>query len=229
MVQIPFLTEAPQIAYVRRASTALSESAGDGASRGDYRPPVVDESGALAFAGAMTLPPRREAGEAARTSLSIRPIGKQSEGSTLKVLPRPRRLATEYEPHLTHRTTEGLLSLFESFSESLGSAAAPARAAELRLRLADAYRNSVARPETRDFATAISMLQDLLRPHWSKIPAPKLELVSERLRRLDSEKDLTPLVLTKFYAHLSADLGSGITLEINDGEEDSGEAGEVPE
>ena len=230
MVLIPF-TEVPQVAYVRRAATPASESVGGGVDGPGYSPPLVDQSGALGIGSTVTIAPRREAEEVAQTSFGTITL-RRSPGGTLKALPKPNRLATQYEAHFVHRTTQRLLTLFEAFRESLGSAAAAARAAELRLRLADAYREGVARTETRDFATAISILQDLLKLHWSNIPPEKLQAISERLRRLDIAKEITPSVITRFYGELATALGSGIVLEMNDGNDgqgDSWEAGEVPE
>jgi len=211
-------------AYVRRASTMDSES-GDAVGRGGrYWPPLIDESGDFGVALTVTAPPRREAGDVAATS-AIERSEQRSSGATLRALPRPERLAAEYEPHLIHRTVEGLLSLFEAFRDSLGSAAAAARAVELRARLSDAYREGILRPETRDFATTVSMLQDLLRPHWSQIPADRIDAVCDRFRELSSIKRLTPSAVTTFYKKVSATLGSGISLDVNEEEATSGEDG----
>jgi hypothetical protein len=125
---------------------------------------------------------------------------------------------------LVRRTIEGLLPSFESFRDSVGNPAAATRAAELRRSLASAYRSVVLRPETRDFATTLSMLQDLLRPHWSQIPIEKIDAVTATLRDLNSVNKFTPSLIATFYKHISADLGTHISL---DGGEENGAAGEL--
>ncbi len=224
MVYIPYSkgVASPPSGYVRKASTLdpyLEVGETDG---GRYGRPPIDESGVFPLPLSIAIFPRREASEVAGTS-AIEKSAEPSKGGTLRALPRPERLATEYGPHLTHRTVEGLLSLFEGFRDSLGSAAAAVRAAELRARLADAYRQNIPRAETRDFATTISMLQDLLRPHWSQIPAEKIDAVCGTLRQLNSIGKFTPSAITTFYKKVSATLGSGISLDVYEEEDRPGE------
>jgi hypothetical protein len=134
----------------------------------------------------------------------------------LEVLPRPRRLETEYEPHLRYRAIVRLLSLFRNFKDSLGGPAAATRAAELRASLTEIYHETALRADSRNFATAVSMLQDLLRPHWSKVPVSEVEAVCDYLERLDSAPELGPSPIARFYEQVSATLGTGISLDLEE-------------
>jgi hypothetical protein len=89
---------------------------------------------------------------------------------------------------------------------------------QLKLYLTETYRHSVADPETRDFATAISMLQDVLRPHWSELSPGTLDEVSTVLEELRYEKRLNRSILERFYRQLSLPLGD-VWLELDDEKE----------
>jgi hypothetical protein len=136
----------------------------------------------------------------------------------LRALPHPARFVTEYEPHLRHQAIEEVVSLFERLRHSLGRPDAATRLEQLKLYLTETYRHSVADPETRDFATAISMLQDVLRPHWSELSPGTLDEVSTVLEELRYEKRLNRSILERFYRQLSLPLGD-VWLELDDEKE----------
>jgi hypothetical protein len=93
--------------------------------------------------------------------------------------------------------------------------------AELVDTLTRAYRKTVLDPESRNFASAVSLLQDFLRPHWSEISPDKIDAISGSLGRLVSRTELSPSVLEVFYRDLARVLGSGITVEAEDDEEET--------
>lgn len=143
----------------------------------------------------------------------------------LKELPRPRRIVTRYEPHLREKLVRTLVSLFDRFEVSLGTIEAPTRILELREYLTDAYRQSL-QAQTRNLATAISMLQDLTRPHWTQISREKVKQISGVLQKLSEERNLSANVLGRYYQSLVDIVGTGIILEMNDDEEEKEEADE---
>jgi len=211
-------------AYVRMASSVGSSSGESKAPDRLYPRALVDESIAIGSTSDITVNPNREVRDIAGTFMVVH-NGDRPRGGVLKVLPRPDRLAVEYGPHLVRRTIDGLLSSFESFRDSVGNPAAATKAAEVRLSLANAYRSVALRPETRNFATTISMLQDMLRPHWSQIPIDKIDAVTAELRAFSSVQKITPSLIARFHKHVSAGLGSQISLDICEEEDDA--AGEV--
>jgi hypothetical protein len=147
-----------------------------------------------------------------------------SPRSGLKDLERPARYATSFEPHLRQAAVRKLEILVEQFRHAIGQPAAATVQAELRAVLFDIYRRSALNLETRNFATAISLLQDLMRPHWSEISSATLAGVSRELSALGSRKELSPRILEKFYADLVAVIGSRIYVQpaSNDEEDDAG-------
>lgn len=139
----------------------------------------------------------------------------------LNALPGRRYIVTEYEPHLRQSTVEGLLQRFERLRAALGGPETAARMAGLRRFLTDAYRQSAQVEETREFASAISLLQDFLYPHWSEISAEKLDKVTHALDWLRKLPRVTPRDLGDLHEKLSLILG-GLSIEIPD--EDDGPA-----
>jgi hypothetical protein len=136
----------------------------------------------------------------------------------LDVLPRGRRIVTEYEPHLRRRTIEVLSELFERLRAAIGRPETAARVFSLKRFMASAYRESVVSRETRDFASAISLLQDFLSPHWSEISAGKVDEVTQTLDWLRSLPRITSKELEGLHRKLSLILG-GLSVEIPDDEE----------
>lgn len=133
-------------------------------------------------------------------------------------LPRPSRLVTTFEPHLRQSTVKRLQDLFMQLRHAIGQPNAATVTSELRAVLTDTYKKSVQNEETRNFATAISLLQDFLRPHWSQLSVEKLEQVSEKLGILTTYAELSPRVLQKFYRDLFGVIGSriAVNLEVDD-------------
>lgn len=149
--------------------------------------------------------------ESLRSGLGGRPLG---------VLSRPVRLETRYEPHFRQFVVERLFRLFERFRDGLGRPDAAARISELRSFLADLYKQSATDSETRNLATALSMLQDLIQPHWSSIGVDRVNEVAEILGWLRIQQNLTPQIIEKFYGRLSAKLGA-LSIEVNDDGQES--------
>ena len=141
------------------------------------------------------------------------------------VLPPRRRIATKYEPHLRRRTIESLSELFERLRKVIGRPETAARVFSLRRFMAAAYRESALSSETRDFASAISLLQDFLSPHWSEISAEKIEEVTQTLDWLRSLPRITARELEILHRKLSLVLG-GLSIEIPDDEEESSAIGQ---
>ena len=129
-------------------------------------------------------------------------------------LARPKRFIKSYEPLVRQATLEKLVKLFDMFKASLGRPECATRRKELQLHLADIYRQMVRRREARQFATAISMIQDVLQPHWSQISGEKIDAIIEILRRLRQHRRLTPAIVEKHYHELVNSVGSGISLPI---------------
>jgi hypothetical protein len=107
-----------------------------------------------------------------------------------------------------------MIDLVGRFQDSLGQPEAAATAAELRAFLTSAYTKSISDPETRTMGTAISLLQDFLRPHWSQISSPKLDGVKDRLVWLGSHEKLAPRIVEKFYTDLSSVIGNRISVHL---------------
>jgi hypothetical protein len=139
--------------------------------------------------------------------------------STITELARPARYSAEFEPHFRQITVSKAQALVSRLSRSIGQPAASVTIAELRSFLIDSYKGSIARPETRNLASAISLLQDFFRPHWSEISREKLEVVSSKLDRLNAASELTPRVLERLYADLSETIGARIHLPVDSDEE----------
>jgi len=141
-------------------------------------------------------------------------LAPSSGRSALADLPRPARIVTTFEPHLRQTTVAKLQSLVEDFRNALDSPAAAAAKAELKAALTETYRRSALEPETRNFATAVSLLLDFLQPHWSDISALKLDGISEKLLWLGSQADVRPRILGKFYSELAAVVGGRISITV---------------
>ncbi len=136
------------------------------------------------------------------------------------------RIIVTFEPHFRRWTVKRMLSLVDMFHSSIGEPQAATNEAELKGFLTDTYRRSALNPETRNFATAVSLLQDFLRPHWSQLSQQKLSGIRERLGWLDSQTDLTPRTLERFYVELASVIGSGISLGLDPDEDESHEEAE---
>ncbi len=137
---------------------------------------------------------------------------------TLTLLAGRHRVVTEYEPHLRRATVDELSDLFERLRAAIGEPETAARVSGLRRFLSIAYIESAAIPETRSFASAISLLQDFLRPHWSEISGKKIDDVAAALGWLRELPDLSPQQLEKLHERLARVLG-GLSFEIPDDEE----------
>jgi hypothetical protein len=137
----------------------------------------------------------------------------------LRELERPERFVITFEPHLRRYTFKQILSLFERLQVDIGQPQAATTLSELRATLTTAYKRSALNPETRNLATAISLLQDFLRPHWSRIAAESLNEIRKDLLWLTSQSELNAQVLQKFYRDLTVVMGQPLSFEINDEDE----------
>jgi hypothetical protein len=146
--------------------------------------------------------------------------------SQLNELPRAVRVVTTFEPHLRQSTVKRLQGLFEQFEHSIGQPKVAVAKEELKAALTDAYKMSVLSPETRNFATGISLLQDFLRPHWSEISPAQLSGINAKLSDLASHLELTPRVLERFYRDLAAVTGGRISIAVEIDDEDSADSSE---
>ena len=99
------------------------------------------------------------------------------------------------------------------FQHSIGRPEIAVVRGELKDALLETYKQAVAAPETRSLATAVSMIQGFLRPHWSNLPQSQVAAIAERLTWLDSQRDLGTATLTKFYRDLASVVGTGISIE----------------
>jgi len=135
----------------------------------------------------------------------------------------PVRVTTEFEPHLRDATIREIASLLDRFKDALGKPEASTRAEDLKLHLSQAYRTAVKRPESRNLATAISMLQDFVTPHWSTISADTADRLSSLVKPLRTERNLSPAVLERLCRDLIETVGRpGVGLEFEDDEQDVG-------
>ena len=139
-----------------------------------------------------------------------------SQQTTIVELPSPGRLVTSFEPHLRQSTVKTLQSLFGEFKRSIGQPMASVTKAELTDTLTKTYKKTALNPETRNFASAVSVLQELLRPHWSQIAPEKIDAVSRSLDMLVSRADLSSSVLESFYRDVVSVIGSGISLDVEE-------------
>jgi len=140
--------------------------------------------------------------------------GAEPQGqSSLKELPRPKRIALTFEPHFRKSTIGRLQCAVASFRQSLGEADAAASKAALKLVLAQTYKRSVLSPDTRNLASAISLLEMFLRPHWSQISPAKLDAINEKLKWLAAQDEITSHVLERLYRELVAVTGTRILIQ----------------
>jgi len=147
----------------------------------------------------------------------------QSSVTRITQLPSRGRLVTAFEPHLRQSTVQNLQSLFTQFRYAIGQPKAAVAKAELVDTLTKAYKKSALDPETRNFASAVTLLQEFLRPHWSDIDGKKVEAVSDSLGTLISKSDLSSSVLEGFYRNLLGIVGTGLSVEgidISDTDDD---------
>ena len=154
-----------------------------------------------------------------------RKAGTAFAGRGLQTLPRPSRIVTKFEPHLRERTVVKLSQLFEQLRAALGKPETATKVCEIQLFLADAYRESVQVPDARNLASAISLLQDFLRPHWSQISSEKINAVTETLGWLRMQSKIAPHVLERLQEDMSGTLG-GLTIELQNDEEEPAEPGD---
>ncbi len=140
------------------------------------------------------------------------PHAQKTAHVALQELPKA-RISVLFEPHLRHASVRKIQTLMSEFRQAKGRPETSTIQEELKSTLADTYKQAVVSTETRTFATAISMLQDFLRPHWSNLPDQQLTGIDAKLTWLDSQRDLNPPVLTKFYTDLVGVLGSRLSLQ----------------
>lgn len=124
-----------------------------------------------------------------------------------------KKIVTTFEPHLRHASIRRLRTLVDEFAMAIGHPEAAVVMNELRSELSETYRQSIGAPDTRNFATAISILQDFLRPHWSMISSDTLRSVSERLDWLSAQDKLDARLLDKFFSDMKRILGGRIVFE----------------
>jgi hypothetical protein len=133
------------------------------------------------------------------------------------------KISTQFEPHLRQSSVNRLKTLMTEFQHSIGQPEVAVVREELRDALLETYKQAVAVPETRSFASAVSMIQGFLRPHWSNLPQNQIVGITETLTWLDSQRDLSAATLTKFYRELATVVGSRISPEapaIEENDED---------
>jgi hypothetical protein len=133
------------------------------------------------------------------------------------------KISITFEPHLRQLAVKRIQDLMSEFRQSIGKPEVATVREELRGVLTETYKRAALSSETRTFATAISMLQDFLRPHWSSLPEEKLTGVDSRLSWLSSQKDLNTSTLTRFYRDLVGVLNTRISLVPSATAEDDGE------
>ena len=137
---------------------------------------------------------------------------KVGQVTILTNLAKPKRQSYAFEPHFRQNTVKKASALFSQLEKSIGQPDAATTMMEARSFLTDAYKKSATSPDTRNFASAISLLQNFLRPHWSEISIEKLRGVSQTFSQLSSHPEVTPRTLRKLYSDLTAVLGSKISL-----------------
>jgi|GEM_PF-4946546 len=135
------------------------------------------------------------------------------------------KISTQFEPHLRQSSVRRLQTLMTEFQHSIGQPEVAVVREELKDALLETYKQAVVMPETRSFATAISMIQGFLRPHWSTLPQNQIAGITGELTWLDSQRDLSSATLTKFYRDLASVVGSRISpeappIEDTDGDEE---------
>jgi hypothetical protein len=146
--------------------------------------------------------------------------------SQLSEAPRHLRIVATFEPHLRQASVKKLKMLFEEFAESIGQPKVAVAKEELNALLTDTYKRSVLDPETRNFATAISLLQDFLRPHWSQISKEQLGGISGKLSDLAAHPELNPRLLERFYRDLVSVTGGRIAISLETDEDSSVDSSE---
>jgi len=142
--------------------------------------------------------------------------------SVLVSLPKT-KISTAFEPHLRQLAVKRIQDLMSEFRQSIGKPEVATIREELRNALTETYKRAALSPETRTFATAISMLQDFLRPHWSSLPEEQLSGVDARLSWLSSQQDLNTSTITRFYRDLVSVLNIRISMASSAAPEDDGE------
>jgi hypothetical protein len=133
------------------------------------------------------------------------------------------KISTAFEPHLRQLAVKRIQDLMSEFRHSIGKPEVATVREELRGALIETYKQAAVSSETRSFATAISLLQDFLRPHWSSLPEDQLTEVDARLSWLSSQEDLNTSTLTRFYRDLVGLLKTRISLAPSVKAEDEGE------
>jgi hypothetical protein len=132
--------------------------------------------------------------------------------SSIGILPR-KKIVTSFEPHLRQATVKKLRVLVDEFALAIGHPEAAVVMNELKSELTETYKRSIGSPETRNFASAISILQDFLRPHWSMISSDKLRSVSERLDWLGAQDKVDARLLNSFFSDIRRILGGRMFFE----------------
>ena len=191
----------------------------------------VESPGArIPFAGSdsvtpsLTIPfrPETEVIQELRRPTLNRTASPAHSGRGLETLPRPSRIVTKFEPHLRERTIVRLSQLFEQLRVALGKPETATRVCVIQLFMVDAYRESVQVPDARNLASAISLLQDFLQPHWTQISSEKINAVTETLGQLRAQVKFAPHVLERLQEELTGILG-GLTIELQSDEEEASE------
>lgn len=133
------------------------------------------------------------------------------------------KISTSFEPHLRQLAVKRIQGLMSEFRHSIGEPEAATVREELKGALIETYKQAAVSLETRNFATAISLLQDFLRPHWSELPAGQVIEVDARLSWLSSQEELSTSTLTQFYRDLAGVLKTRILLAPSVESQDEGE------
>jgi len=186
-------------------------------------PPIIS----LQATGAQVPPPPKETAGTDYLALYDVMLGAHRaphHGTTIVELPSPGRLVTSFEPHFLQSTVKNLQMLFGQFGNSIGQPMAAITKAELVDTLTRTYKKAVLDPESRNFASAVSLLQDFLRPHWSQISPEKIDAISARLGVLVSRTELSPAVLEGFYRDLVRVTGNGISVEVAEEDEETADS-----
>jgi len=144
----------------------------------------------------------------------------------LRRLRRRKRHSTSYEPHFRDLALKRLSTMFDLLDSSLGGPESAVRIAELRALLAETYKECIAIPAARNLSTAISMLQDFLRPHWSQLDRRKVREIAVVLKGLAGQGTVSERSVACFYGDLSTTLGGHLSIPVEVGDEGEAQAQE---
>ena len=109
------------------------------------------------------------------------------QAATTKPLPR-RHIVTVFEPHLRIHLVTELLDRVESVRDNLGEVGIASSVSRLKRSLADAFRSTALRQDSKSLSWIVSALQTLFRRHWTEMEESELDEIKSVLKRLAKEK-----------------------------------------